>query len=162
MPKAYSLDPRERVVGFIEDGHSRRAAAPHFGAFQGVGFLRGESDERRSRARKLRTQALRRPTPRPKRNSNGRSKERSVLARLSSRVRTPKAVRNRMRLTRGEQQPWKRKFAAGDFRQDAPGIAPENCRTPTETGPWRGKLRKCRPIVRRRKSRRFARTSWWS
>jgi transposase len=30
MPKAYSLDLRERVVGFIEDGHSRRAAAPHF------------------------------------------------------------------------------------------------------------------------------------
>ena len=32
----------------------------------------------------------------------------------------------------------------------------------TETGPWRGKLLKCRAILCRRKSRRFARTSWWS
>ena len=56
----------------------------------------------------------------------------------------------------GKQQPWKRKFAARDFRQDAPGIAPENRRTPSETGPWRGKLRKCRAILRRRKSRRIA------
>src|SRR5208282_1031214 len=30
MPKAYSLDLRERVVGFVEAGHSRRAAAAHF------------------------------------------------------------------------------------------------------------------------------------
>jgi transposase len=30
MPKAYSLDPREGVIGFVEDGHSRRAAAAHF------------------------------------------------------------------------------------------------------------------------------------
>ena len=30
MPRAYSLDLRERVVGFVEDGHSRRAAAAHF------------------------------------------------------------------------------------------------------------------------------------
>jgi hypothetical protein len=30
MPKAYSLDLRERVVAFVEDGHSRRAAPPHF------------------------------------------------------------------------------------------------------------------------------------
>lgn len=30
MPKAYSLDLRERVVGFVEAGHSRRAAARHF------------------------------------------------------------------------------------------------------------------------------------
>ena len=29
MPKAYSLNLRERVVGFVEVGHSRRAAA-HF------------------------------------------------------------------------------------------------------------------------------------
>ena len=36
----------------------------------------------------------------------------------------------------GKQQPWKRKFAARDFRHDAPGIAPENRRTPSETGPW--------------------------
>jgi transposase len=27
MPKAYSLDLREGVVGFVEDGQSRRAAA---------------------------------------------------------------------------------------------------------------------------------------
>jgi hypothetical protein len=33
---------------------------------------------------------------------------------------------------------------------------------PTETDPWRGKLRKCRAILWRRKSRRFARTTWWS
>ena len=30
MPKPYSLDLRERVVGFVEDGQSRRAAAAHF------------------------------------------------------------------------------------------------------------------------------------
>jgi hypothetical protein len=33
---------------------------------------------------------------------------------------------------------------------------------PTETDPWRGKPRKCRAILRRRKSRRFARTTWWT
>lgn len=31
MPKAYSLDLRERVVRFVENGHSRHAAATHFG-----------------------------------------------------------------------------------------------------------------------------------
>ncbi|MER8672041.1 helix-turn-helix domain-containing protein [Mesorhizobium sp. M1156] len=31
MPKPYSLDLRERVVRFVEAGHSRRAAAAHFG-----------------------------------------------------------------------------------------------------------------------------------
>lgn len=31
MPKAYSLDLRERVAGFVSAGHSRRAAAAHFG-----------------------------------------------------------------------------------------------------------------------------------
>ena len=30
MPKAYSLDLRERVAGFVKAGHSRRAAASHF------------------------------------------------------------------------------------------------------------------------------------
>ena len=30
MPRPYSLDLRERVVGFVENGHSRRAAAAHF------------------------------------------------------------------------------------------------------------------------------------
>ena len=30
MPKPYSLDLRERVVGYVESGHSRRAAAAHF------------------------------------------------------------------------------------------------------------------------------------
>lgn len=30
MPKSYSLDLRERVVRFVESGHSRRAAAAHF------------------------------------------------------------------------------------------------------------------------------------
>ncbi len=30
MPKPYSRDLRERVVGFVEAGHSRRAAAAHF------------------------------------------------------------------------------------------------------------------------------------
>jgi transposase len=30
MPKPYSLDLRERVVAFVEAGHSRRAAATHF------------------------------------------------------------------------------------------------------------------------------------
>jgi transposase len=32
MPKAYSLDLRKRVVRFVEDGHSRRAAAARFEA----------------------------------------------------------------------------------------------------------------------------------
>lgn len=31
MPKAYSLDLRERVARFVEAGHSRHAAAEHFG-----------------------------------------------------------------------------------------------------------------------------------
>jgi transposase len=31
MPKAYSLDLRERVVRFVEAGRSRHAAAAHFG-----------------------------------------------------------------------------------------------------------------------------------
>jgi transposase len=30
MPKPYSLDLRERVVSYVETGHSRRAAAGHF------------------------------------------------------------------------------------------------------------------------------------
>jgi transposase len=30
MPKAYSVDLRERVVGFVESGRSRHAAAAHF------------------------------------------------------------------------------------------------------------------------------------
>ena len=30
MPKAYSIDLRERVVAFVEAGHSRHAAAAHF------------------------------------------------------------------------------------------------------------------------------------
>ena len=30
MPKPYSLDLRERVVRFVDEGHSRRAAAAHF------------------------------------------------------------------------------------------------------------------------------------
>src|SRR4051794_26532578 len=32
MTKAYSLDLRQRIVRFIEAGHSRHAAAHHFGA----------------------------------------------------------------------------------------------------------------------------------
>src|SRR6195256_6958478 len=31
MPKPYSMDLRERVVDYVEAGHSRRAAAGHFG-----------------------------------------------------------------------------------------------------------------------------------
>jgi transposase len=31
MPRAYSVDLRERVVGFVGKGHSCRAAARHFG-----------------------------------------------------------------------------------------------------------------------------------
>lgn len=31
MPKAYSLDLRERVASFVTAGHSRHAAAAHFG-----------------------------------------------------------------------------------------------------------------------------------
>ena len=29
MPKRYSLDLRERVVRYVDEGHSRRAAAAH-------------------------------------------------------------------------------------------------------------------------------------
>ena len=36
MPKPYSLDLRERVFGFADEGHSCRAGC---GAFRGVGFL---------------------------------------------------------------------------------------------------------------------------
>ena len=53
-------------------------------------------------------------------------------------------------------------IAARDFRHDAPGIALGIRGSSTETGPWRGKLLKCRGILWRRKSRRFTRTSWWS
>ena len=31
MGRSYSLDLRDRVVGFVEAGHSRRSAARHFG-----------------------------------------------------------------------------------------------------------------------------------
>jgi transposase len=31
MGKPYSLDLRERIIGFVEDGGSRRRAAEHFG-----------------------------------------------------------------------------------------------------------------------------------
>src|ERR1700747_2859838 len=70
---------------------------------------------------------------------------------------TPQGSSKSGEVDTGKQQPWKRKFAARDFRQDAPGIVPENRRTPSETGPWRGKLRKCCAILCPRKSRRFAR-----
>jgi transposase len=30
MPKPYSIDLRERVVGYVDAGHSRHAAAAHF------------------------------------------------------------------------------------------------------------------------------------
>jgi hypothetical protein len=30
MPKPYSLDLRERVVRFVDEGHSRHAAAAHW------------------------------------------------------------------------------------------------------------------------------------
>ena len=60
MPKPYSLDLRERVVGFVEAGQSRHAAAAHFkvsvsfvvNLMQTVrklglsGFLRGVGDVR--------------------------------------------------------------------------------------------------------------------
>ena len=63
MPKPYSLDLRERVVGYVEAGHSRRAAAAHFrvspsfvchqfndGFFASAGRLRSKA------ARRLATQ----------------------------------------------------------------------------------------------------------
>lgn len=31
MPRAYSLDLRTRIVGYVDAGHSRHAAAAHFG-----------------------------------------------------------------------------------------------------------------------------------
>jgi hypothetical protein len=65
MPKPYSLDLRERVVGLV--GGSRRAAA-HFKVF---GFVRCEPDEGRSHGGgKLRTQTQRRATPRQARTAS--------------------------------------------------------------------------------------------
>ena len=60
------------------------------------------------------------------------------------------------RWTRGKQQPWKRKFAARDFRRERPELPPRIAGPPTETDPYRAKLRKCRAILCRRKSRRCA------
>jgi hypothetical protein len=71
-----------------------------------------------------------------------RRKERSALARLPFReglIHPTEPVEcrgsnpqgqfeNRARWARSKQQPWKRNFAARDFRRCAPGIAPENRR----------------------------------
>jgi hypothetical protein len=48
MPQAYSRDRLERVVGFVEEGHSRRG-----GAFQSLGLLCGEPGESLSHAGSL-------------------------------------------------------------------------------------------------------------
>ena len=60
MPKAYSLDLRESVVGFVEDGHSRRAAAAHFEVSVSFVVKRKPSG----------SQAQRRPAPRQARTAS--------------------------------------------------------------------------------------------
>ena len=60
MPKPYSLDLRERVVGFVEDGQSRRAAAARFRV--SVSFV--VNLMKAVRARGVCAQAERRATPR--------------------------------------------------------------------------------------------------
>jgi hypothetical protein len=100
-----------------------------------------------------------------------RRKERSALARLSSRdglirpsrngscveVRTLKGRSKSGAVARGRQQPWKRKFAARDFWRDGRELPLRIAGPPTEAGPCLGKLRKYRAILRTRKPRRFAR-----
>jgi hypothetical protein len=100
-----------------------------------------------------------------------RRKERSALARLSSRdglirpsrngscveVRTLKGRSKPGAVARGKQQPWKRKFAARDFWRDGRELPLRIAGPPTEAGPCLGKLRKYRAILRTRKPRRFAR-----
>jgi len=61
MPKAYSLDLRERVARFVEGGRSRRAAAAHFSV--SVSFV-VRLMKSFSRDRKARPQAERRTAPR--------------------------------------------------------------------------------------------------
>ena len=57
MPKPYSLDLRERVVSYVEAGHSRRAAAAHFRVSPCVchqfndGFSRGNAGQVAPKAR---------------------------------------------------------------------------------------------------------------
>ncbi len=55
MPKPYSLDLRERVVRYVDEGHSRRGR----GAFQGVGFLCRQPGESLSGAGKPRPGTVR-------------------------------------------------------------------------------------------------------
>jgi hypothetical protein len=60
-----------------------------------------------------------------------------------------------------KQRPWKRNLQSEIFRETRQELHLRLPGPPTETGPWRGKPRKYRAFLRRRKSRRFARTSWW-
>src|ERR1700722_16370983 len=77
-------------------------------------------------------------------------------------VRTPRAVRNRARWTCGKQQPWKRKFAARDFRPHTPPMSHGDGRKTQQTDCCRRKPRECRTILWRRKSCHDVQTTWWS
>lgn len=41
MPRAYPLDLRTRVGGYVDAGHSRHAPAAHFDASVSLGLLEG-------------------------------------------------------------------------------------------------------------------------
>ena len=58
MSKSYSVDLRERVVGFIDTGHSRRAAARHFGVSESFAI---KLDQRRVRSGSIAPQKQGRP-----------------------------------------------------------------------------------------------------
>jgi transposase len=58
MSKSYSIDLRERVVGFIDTGHSRRAAARHFGVSESFAI---KLDQRRVRSGSIAPQKQGRP-----------------------------------------------------------------------------------------------------
>jgi hypothetical protein len=64
--------------------------------------------------------------------------------------------------THGEQQLWKRKFAARDFGRDAPRKVLSIRQTDSRDRFPADRLRKSRAISGRGKSRRFAPTAWWS
>src|ERR1700693_1666372 len=134
MPKPYSQDLRDRVIDAVERGKmSRRAAARRYEISELVAIKwleRVERDGSREsvghgghRASKLmphrdflEAARVEKSDVTPPDLCDRLSVERGV------KFEPPRVVRNRARWARGKQQPWKRNFAARDFRQDAAGI----------------------------------------